>query len=210
MKITNLKKRITINVIISVMITGCCAGLVYFYLNKSSEMTNKLNALDKEAGAIKSRVANFKNQTAEIEKYKLVWQGLDKNKKYVEGVKVDDFNKNLKDISDKYLISTNNVKISVPTTLKEPTFKRDTLEIMFTTVSLNFVSFNDTIAVAFVDEFLKNIPGYTIITAFDIIKSKDYIAADFTNLSTGKDAGAVDGRLEFLWYVPKESIKSDF
>jgi hypothetical protein len=68
---------------------------------------------------------------------------------------------------------------------------------------LNFSAANDVKAFGFVSEFLESIPGFIIVTDFEIKKVKVYSNQDLIDISTGKGKGNVTGKLDFFWYVGK-------
>jgi hypothetical protein len=210
MKVVSLRKKIIFNFSISFLLLLVSGGMVYLYINEEATTGEKINRITIETSEIRNKTSDLESQAAEIDKHKITWQQLSTNKKNVGGIKVDEFNSTLDSVAKKYLITTSNVKINLPEPLKDGIFARQTVDILFTTVSINFTSINDTMAIAFVMDFMNSLQGYQVITNFDLKKTKNYSAQDLLDVSFGKSPGFVTGKIEFFWYVSKESIKSQF
>ena len=203
MKILTLRKKIIINAIL-VAILLVINGVVFFFYNNIDQTSEaEIKKIEGQINDIKSRLREIENKDAEIKKYKALWPNISEKRKHTEGIKVDDFNNILADISKKYLVTTENVKINLPQIINQGIFKRATFDLYYTSVSLNYFAINDVMAVSFVEEFVSSLYGYPVIVYFDMSKSKPYTAQDLSDISYGKVKGAITGKLEFFWYVPK-------
>lgn len=203
MKIISLRKKVIARAIIAFVLIVINVATFLFHKNIKENANQEITKLGKETSSIQSRIQEITSKEAEIKKYKVLWQALDDKYKNLNGVKADDFNKKLEEISKKYLVKTSDVKINLPEILSDPIFKRETFHIYFTSVSLKYSAINDISAIAFINEFINSLNGYTITTYFDINKVKDYKEQDFIDISYGRVNGGISGRLEFFWYVPK-------
>lgn len=210
MKIVTLRKRIAFNFVISLLIIAASSFVVYLYFKNQTETRQKLDDLNSKTNAINAEVAELQSKTVEIAKYKESWHKLSEGKKNTAGIKIDDFNSRLEEAAKKYLISLKDIKINIPDALKTGIFTRDTIDILFTTVSIKFNSVSDAMAMAFIIDFANSLQGYYIVTTLELKKDKDYTQQDLKDLAIGKGVGNVEGRLDFFWYVSKESIKTQF
>lgn len=203
MKILTLRKKIIINAILATILLGLNFAVFFFYNNIDQASESEIRKIEMQTQSFKSRIREIENKEAEIKKYKALWPNISENRKHTGGIKVDDFNKTLEEVSKKYLITTENVKINLPQEIKQDIFKRETFDLYHTSVSMNYFAISDVMAVSFVEEFVSSLYGYPIVVYFDMSKSKSYSAQDLSDISYGKLKGSVTGRLEFFWYVPK-------
>jgi hypothetical protein len=65
-------------------------------------------------------------------------------------------------------------------------------------------------ALAFINEFIDNLPGYAIIDDLSIKKAQDagYSNDDLISISTGKMVGSINVRLEISWYMLKKKTQN--
>jgi hypothetical protein len=210
MKIVTLRKRIALNFTVSLLIIVSASFVIYLYFKNQTETRNKISDLSNKTNAINAEVHELQSKTVEIAKYKESWQKLSENKKNTSGIKIDDFNSRLEETAKKYFVTTKDVKINVPDALRNGIFTRDTIDILFTTVSIKFSAISDTMAMAFIADFVNSLQGYYVVTNVELKKEKDYSAQDLKDIALGKTVGNVEGKLDFFWYVSKESIKTEF
>ena len=203
MKIIALRRKIIINLLVSVVIAAACGVIFYSHLENKSATAKELKKIKKETVAIKKKVKEIESQAAAIEKYKITWSRLSDKKKITNGIEVEKFNQQLKELGEKYLITTKRVKINLPEPMSDEIFWRDTVEIFFTTVAIDFHAINDSLALAYVIELVNSLGGYPIVTNFSLKKSEDYIDKDFTDILLDKKPGAISGTLNFSWYASK-------
>ena len=210
MKIDNLRKKIIFNFIISAIAVAACAAASHLYLENKAMTADRVNKINKESTAIESQTTEIQNHSSAIDKHKLAWKKLSKDQKSVKGIEIKRFNKILTNLSKKYLITTKKVNINLPTLLKGKPFDHKTIDMFFTSVSINFIAINDILAMAFVRELTQSLQGYTVVTSFSIKKGKDYSEQDLIDLTLEKNPGILEGNLDFTWYAPKKSTKSLF
>lgn len=203
MKILILRKKIITNAILALILLAINGAVFFFYSNIEKASEVEINKVEEQINNIKSRIREIENKDAEIKKYKTLWSTISEKRKHSDGIKVDDFNNILAEISKKYLVTTENVKINLPQVINRGLFKRETFELYYTSVSMNYSAISDVMAISFVEEFVSSLYGYPVIFYFDMSKSKPYNAQDLSDISYGKAKGSISGKLEFFWYVPK-------
>jgi hypothetical protein len=203
MKILILRKKIIINAILALILLGINGAVFFFYNNIDQASEAEIIKVEGQISNIKSRIREIEKRDAEIKRYKALWTTISEKRKHSDGIKVDDFNNILAEISKKYLVTTENVKINLPQVINQGLFKRETFDLYHTSVSMNYFAINDVMAISFVEEFINSLYGYPIIYYFDMSKSKPYSAQDLSDISSGKAKGSISGKLEFFWYVPK-------
>lgn len=203
MKILILRKKIITNVILALILLAINGAVFFFYNNIDQDSEAEIMKVEGQINNVKSRIREIENKDAEIKRYKALWTTISEKRKHSDGIKVDDFNNILAEISKKHLVTTENVKINLPQVINQGPFKRETFDLYQTSVSMNYSAINDVMAISFVEEFIGSLYGYPIISYFDMSKSKPYSAEDLSDISSGKAKGSISGKLEFFWYVPK-------
>ena len=209
MKTDNLKKSIIINSsILSVLIiifSGCLFS-IFYQKKEADEQSTKINT---ETESIKAKTTSISGKASQAKKYKDLYSQIPLEKRTnFTGIKMDEINSKLKTIGDKYFITSREIKINVPENFKDEPFKLKTMSILYTSVVLNFRSYTEDKAFLFIDEFLKSLNGYTILTNIDIRKEKEYSSENLISISAGKGTGNVTTKAEFYWYSFKEDDKS--
>ncbi len=206
MRIPDLRKKIITNFSIAFILLIFAIGIINFYLTQESVVTTVVKKINGEIDQIKNETASLESKSAEIAKYTEIWQNLSENKTVATGIKIDDFNAKLSSTAAKHSISNVNLKISLPEAFKDGIFKRDTVDVMLSTVNMTFIALNDIKALAFVNELVTSIQGYPVITFFELRKAKDYSAEDFKNMAAGKEVGIVSAKIDFSWYIYKDLV----
>ncbi len=207
MKIPNLRKRIIINLSASGILLILLGVGIYYNIDLRKQGNDEINQIKSKTSNLKSQISQLKAEETEFEKYSKIWQKISKRKREITGIKVDFVNKSLKNVSEKYAIGDPKIKITLPERLKDGIFNRKTIEVLNTTVTLDFTAVSDINAIAFIYEFLNSLPGYQIITRFDIRKGKDYQPQDYVAISAGTSNGNISGKVSFFWYAFKEKPK---
>ena len=205
MKIDKLKKKIKYS-LISIVITAIFISsllAIYFYLNAS--FLDQYDKIVMDIADIKNKTQEIERKTQENKKYMELWSKISVSKKSLEGVKVDEINKVIANLSEKYSVSGTIFRISVPENFSSKIFQNETISIIYSIAELSFSSYHDVKALQFIDDFMKYLHGYPIITRLEFSKERDYAVKDYFDISTGKANGAIKGRLIFSWYVYKEA-----
>jgi len=207
MKILYLRKKINVNFSISAVLFLLLAALFSYNFYKKSHVDSKVKEIKSETSKLKSQASELKTKISEAEKYRNLWSSISSNKKSTSGIKMDNVNALLSAVSEKYSILKPSIKVALPEAMKDGIFKRKTVTILSTTATLSFEAVNDIKALLFVDELLNSLPGYIIITNFEIKKSKQYSDQDLVALSSGNGSGAILGKIDFFWYTYKDLEK---
>ena len=204
MKIDKLKKQIkfsSLSIVIFIIIISVLLSM-YVYLNNS--FLDQYDKIIMDVADIKNKTQEIEKKTLENKKYMEMWSKINQNKKSLDGIKVEDVNRIALNLAEKYSITNAILKISVPENYPSTVFKNDTISILYTIAELSFTSYHDVKALQFINEFIKYLHGYPVITKFEFFKEKDYVVKDYFDISTGKTSGAIKGKMIFSWYVYKE------
>lgn len=203
MKIVNLRKKITINFSASGALLLVLGVIIFFHINKNHRTESTITQIQSETTNIKGKTLSLQQQINDIKKYRELWSKIESDKKNIDGIKMNEVNTSLKDLSQKYSILNPEIKVALPQTMTNGLFKRTTINVLFTTASLSFNAANDVKAMMFIDEFLKSLPGYIIVSNSEIRKSKKYTDQDLISLSAGKNSGSISSKVDFFWYSYK-------
>jgi hypothetical protein len=202
MKILILRKKNIISFSISgVLVLICAAGAFYTFRQKNT-LKDKIEAIGSEASKIRSEASDLESKTTELKKYKKLWSSLTDNRKITTGIKMDDINSKLATLAEKYAITNQTIKVTLPETMKGSLFERSTITVTSATGSLNFQALNDVKALSFIEEFINSFPGYVVVTGAQIRKGdKNYTTEDLITISTGKGVGLINAKVDFVWYA---------
>jgi hypothetical protein len=209
MKIDKLKKQIKYSAISIVTLVTLISILLIMYIYINNSFLDQYDKIIMDIADIKNKTQEIEQKTQQNKKYMEMWSKISQSKKSLEGIKVDDINKLVANLGEKYSITNTVFKISVPENFPPSVYKNDTISLLYSIGELTFKSFNDIKAIQFANEFIKYLHGYPIITRFEFIKEKDYEIKDYFDISTGKISGAIQGRLVFSWFVYKENISKN-
>ena len=208
MKIDKLKKKIKyslISIVTAVIIISALL-VMYFYLNAS--FLDQYDKIVMDIADIKNKTQEIERKTQENKKYMELWSKINTSKKSLEVIKVDEINKLIANLSEKYSVSGTIFKISVPENYPSKIFQNETISIIYSIAELSFSAYHDVKALQFVDEFIKYLHGYPILTRLEFSKERDYVVKDYFDISVGKSNAAIKGRLIFSWYFYKEGDSS--
>lgn len=202
MKILILRKKNIISFSISGVLALMCGAGVFYTFNQQDALKGKIDAITREASQVRAEAADLESKTSELKKYKKLWSNLTDNRKITVGIKMDDVNAKLATLAEKYAISSQTIKVTLPEVMKGGVFDRSTITVVSTTANLNFQAVNDVKALSFVEEFINSLPGYAVVTGVQIKKGeKGYTTDDLVAISTGKGIGLVSGKVDFIWYA---------
>ena len=202
MKILILRKKNIISFSISGILILICATGVFYTFHQQDALKGKIEAIGSEASKIRTEAADLESKTTELKKYKKLWSNLADNRKITTGIKIDDVNMKLAALAEKYAITNQVVKLTLPETMKGNLFERSTITVFSTTGNLNFQAVNDVKALSFVEEFMNSLAGYAVVTGIQIKKGdKSYTNEELIAISTGKGVGLINGKVDFVWYA---------
>lgn len=209
MKIDKLKKQIKYSVISITVFVVMISSLLAMYVYINNAFLDQYDKIIMDIADIKNKTQEIELKTLQNKKYMEMWSKINQNKKSLEGIKVDDINKIVLNLGEKYSITNSILRVSLPENYPSTVFKNETISLLYTISELSFKSYNDVKAIQFVNEFINYLHGYPIITKFEFFKDKDYEIKDYFDISTGKISGAIQGRLIFSWYVYKENVEKN-
>ncbi|NBV06984.1 MAG: hypothetical protein EBS06_07125 [Proteobacteria bacterium] len=205
MKLINLRKNIIRNFTASGVIVVIFALItLYSIIQKKSEL-EEIAKLNSETSVIKAKSEEVKNKIAESKKYQEIWKTITANKKFIGTIKADEIISKMEAIGQKYSINKPNIKLTIPENVEGTNLlKRSTITVTVSKVSLDFEALNDAKALYFISEFLNSIPGYPVVSNFEMSKTKKYTDEDLIRISSGNTSGAISVKVEFFWYIYKD------
>jgi len=203
-KIENLRKKNIFNFSLSALLFLALCAIIFYVNYQNSHSQKEIDDIKKQTLLIRNQGNEIQSKTIEIKKYKELWKTIDENKRNTFGIKVDDVNKSLDVLSEKYSITKPAIKITLPEALNDGIFFRQTISVLFSRITLSFIALDDAKAIMFLKEFTSSIPGYLIVNNFEIRKGKNYSTQDLIDISTGKSFGIIDVKADIMWYSFKE------
>lgn len=210
MKITYLKKRIIKSFSIAACLLALAACFFYYRANQEAKSEKLISNIKSQTSEIESEIESLTSKMEEVKKYKEIWVSISENKKSIIGIKVDNINLKIEQLSPKYNISQANIKVSFPENLKDGVFNISSSDLVSSVVNLSFNSITDTDALMFISDLVQSLPGYIVINRLSINKTRSYTKDDLLKISSGTATGAIQCNLDFFWYVykPKSIIDS--
>ncbi len=204
MIIRDIKKKIAINFSISAILGLAVAGLLTYLSFFRTDQNKEIDYIKQLASQLSSKASEYQNKAQETKKYIEVWKTIPDSKKSLDGIKIDNINKTLAQLAEKYYIGNQSIKLSLPEDLKDGIFDRKTLIASYTNVEISFNAIDDIRAISFLSDFLGSLNGYVVVTNFDIKKNKKYTDQDLIDISSNKPSGGVLVKIEFVWYVYRQ------
>lgn len=204
MKIEKTKKIIKYNIIIATILCLMIGILVFMYFHINSSFLVQYEKILSDIADIKNKTQELETKSQENKKYMQLWSRISEKRKSFTGIKVDEINKLVTNLAEKYSISNPVVKVNIPENFSPSIFQNETLSILYTIAEINFSSYHDIKAIQFANEFIENLHGYPIITKFEFAKESDYNIKDYFDISSGRSAGKIKAKLIFSWYVYKD------
>jgi hypothetical protein len=204
MKIRLIKRKLIISGLLALILIAATSFLLYIDIEQTSLSYKIYKKITNETSSVKSKISEVRNKQKDFEKFKTLWQKMDESKKNTNGIRIEDVNQSLKKASQRYAIKNPDIKVSLPETLTSSNFKRDTVDIIYTSASLSYSAPSDSIAILFLEDFIRNLHGYAIVTDFQIVKSAEYSPEDLIKLSKGDSSGLIRVNSNFTWYAYKE------
>ena len=203
MKISVIRKKIIVNFSTSAILVLTLGISIAYFGNDKDILTGDLEKTKSDTSQIINQSSELQSKVIEIRRYKELWGKITESKKNTDGIKIDDINLKLKTIAEKYIITNQNIRVTLPEILTAPPFNSSTVNILFTTVNLAFDSVNDVKALLFINEFISSLAGYPVLTNLEIKKTKTYTNEDLVNISSGKGGASITVKVDFSWYVYK-------
>lgn len=209
MKILSLRKKIIKSFSIAGLLAIILAALISFDIYQKKALEKTTSKINSEISLIKNQSSELKTKAIEIKKYITMWSSIDDQKKITSGIKMTEINSSLKLISKKYFISSPEIKVTLPEKIERGVFKGNTILTSFTTVTLTFRAINDVKALSFINEFIDSVPGYKVITKFEISKGDSYTTSDLIAITSNQASGKIIGKVDFFWYAFKPVDSKD-
>jgi len=205
-KMSYLKRKIILGLatFAGLIIVATIVFLYYQDVKKTGEMQIK-KVLDYLSN-VKNKTNDIQLKITDAKKYKEIWKNTKTTKKNFDGININDVNSKFTELSERYHLNNPSIKISVPEALKGGIFDRSTVNVSLSSVSISFDALTDAMAIDFVKDFTDILPGYIVITEFDIKKTSDkpFSQDDLVSISTGKFVSGVNTKLDFSWYILKK------
>ncbi len=208
MRIGDVQKKIAINLIISGVLLIVISVGVIFNIRQRQALTQRVEMIRSEAALIQNRTQTLQNRSVEIKRYTDLWQKIDQKKRNVTGIKMDELNANIGFFADRYGIKDHSIKVALPEQMKDGSFNRATVNVFFTTVTLEFNAPDDLRALYFIKGLVDSLPGYVVITSMYVKKTGEYTPELLSAISTGSGSGIIKGNVNFVWYAYKEKDSS--
>lgn len=208
MKITRLRRNITINLSASLFLIAIAVGIFFYTTNKNEISTQEVNKIRIETSVIHSQAQELESQSNDARKYKEVWKVLNENKKNTQGIKMEEVNNMLGTLAEKYSIYSPSLQVLLPENLESGVFQRKTLSVSHSSGTLSFEALSDVRALTFMADFFNRLPGYTVITSLEMGKMRKYNDEDLVNISLGKNPSILRVKIVFSWYVYRDKGKN--
>lgn len=207
MKTQQLRRKIAINFIASAALLAAAAIVAFYISNKQKYSDQEIDQIHREASIIRGQTQELESQTNQARKYKETWKTLSDNKKSTRGIKMDDVNKIIGNLTEKYNLYSPSIQVVLPENLDAGVFQRKTINVSYSSGTLSFDALSDVKALAFISEFFNKLPGYTVISSIEMTKSRKYTQEDFINISLGKNPSILKVKVLFAWYIFHEKLK---
>ena len=214
----NLQKKVRF-IYVSI-ITGCIvflslvAGLIilHIYYNGNKKSNNlAIKNIHINIQSIKNKINNLEQKLVETKKYQNIWEQIEDNKKTLKGANIDEVNTTFNLLVDKFLIKNPNINISLPEKIENKMYDRANIQVFFSKIIIDFQAIDDTKALIFIENFIKEINGYIVITNLRVTldgKKNYYNEKELIALSKGKKIKyLIRSSVTLSWYILKEKIK---
>jgi hypothetical protein len=203
-KIQSLRKKNIINFSLTIFLLAVFIAIILFVNFQNNNLRQDIDRTKNQTSQIRNQGVEIESKTIEIKKYKELWKTIEDNKKNITGIKVDDVNKTLDSLGEKYSITKPVIKITLPEALNDGIFFRQTINVLFSKITLSFNALDDAKAIMFLSELTSSLPGYLVVNNFEIKKGKNYSSQDLIDISVGKISGTIEAKADILWYSFKE------
>lgn len=203
MKIESLKRRNIVNFSAAVILLGLFIFSIYYNSGHNEELQREATMAASAVGQIKAQTNDLQSKTREFKKYREIWPEISESKKNTIGIKMDDINSKLTSIGEKYTIMAPSIKVSLPENMNGGLFDRSTVNVLFSKMNLYFEALDDARAMGFLMEFLAAMPGYPVLSEFNMTKNRDYTSQDLVAISQGRGVAAIRCNVTVSWYALK-------
>lgn len=200
MKITSLKRTITINltILLSLLVV---LGSLLFYLHEIDYKTSKHETKTRgEIAIMNSKRHQIESKIKDVKKYKEVWKKIDPKRKTTKVIKIEEVNNLLTEEASKYNVLKPVINMKVPEKITSGKMKKTAIDVYYTDGSLSFDALDDVSALGFIKDFAQHMPGHFITTMVEIKKNGEYDNKDLVRISKKNDYGALSVKANFAWF----------
>lgn len=205
-KVKRLKKRIIFNLATFAFFAIFILVTYYFGQNAINENESDIRNLNVKIADLTNKSGNIESRISEVKKYNKIWTSADETRKNPGNIKIAEINDKFNNVAGKYNLSSPKISIAPPETLKGSVYDNQSFEVQLVNFTIDFQSLTDRIAINFVNDFLRTIPGYVVISSLEIKKNKKEAIsdADLEEIKAGKNLGLVSSKVAFSWYFLKD------
>ncbi len=200
MKIQKLRKTLIANLVIALILFISLIAIIFYLKNLEDSQNQELKNIQMQTVDIIVKTSEIESKMIDIRKYREIWNLIGENKKIIRNVKIEEINKILDDVAKTHNILGPKIQLTMPQKINNGNIKKKSFDVFYSSGILEFVAFDDVLAVEFIEDFSKNMPGYLVITLFEIEKVKDYSMQDLSEISKGTKIGAIKAKINFIWY----------
>ncbi|MDX2082420.1 MAG: hypothetical protein SFV53_00315 [Rickettsiales bacterium] len=200
MKLVKLRKKITTNILITAMLAGIFAIIIFYKNYQEQTNINQAQKIKAETLSLLEKRNNLGEKVAEIKKYQDLWPTISASKKSTAEVKISDIISRMNLIAEKYSINKPSIKMSIPENITGLPFKISTIDVLVSSGKLDFNAIDDVRAISFISELIESTPGYMVISRFEIKKTRDYSEQDLLKINLKELPSAVSVQVNFFWY----------
>ncbi len=174
-------------------------------LNNSLE--NEQKNIEINSKSTTKKLASLKNEIVSTQKAQKLWEeGVSEKFQERTGMKVKELNKILEQLKESYKLKNLIVNLTNPERKKE-NINLEFSKIMYSVGNISFESLTDIDVFKFIETFHKEIPGFIQIKSLETIRNKGKIENALKEIESGKIAGLINYRMEFIW-LDVEDINS--
>jgi len=93
--------------------------------------------------------------------------------------------------------------------VEDSKFKKETMEVVTTEVSLSFSALSDAHIFNFIKAMQLHFPGYVQLTSLSLVRNQNIDPSIIQDILDGNAPEMVSGSLDFRWWDYKEIIPND-
>lgn len=198
MKYENLKKWVAVRIAVYLLVLTL-VGVGYFLLRQLTEkLTNENNEILVRTGMFSENLNQLKSKAAEITEATKLWQQMPDSKKMGSGLKIDEIKYLIDDYSKRYAIVDMNIDLSAPVEMGGA-YKNTNAEVFSSMITLKFGSISDENILSFMAALLQDIPGYTKVQSFKMMRQAVLSESVLADIRKGLRPSLITAELSFQW-----------
>jgi len=209
-KLSILKKKLITRLIKSaIMLAGCAIafGAAYYFYQDAEDEAKVLQSRD---GQLKRKIIELESKNDSsgsiLQKYKTLQseskiKPLDLNRKRISNL--------LNELSEAYRINNLDIQIGDVKERKNGVFNNNTGTIITTEILLRYDSPSDIHSFAFIDELLKEFPGYINLKSFTTRRAQQVDESTLRALVKGGRANFMNSSVKFEWLGLRPNLATD-